>query len=74
MRAKGWSRVQASSAAQMRSNPNAYFYRHVAPGQTQVGGAGWRAGPCWLSSLAVMLRVRRSGGMGCVQIRQQTAR
>lgn len=36
LKAKGWSDARAHSATQLRKNPNAYFYRHVAPHQQQV--------------------------------------
>jgi hypothetical protein len=62
-RAKGWSRVQAKAAEMLRSNPNAYFYRHVAPGEAQVGAcAGGAAGGLLVGLLAqrsAALQVRR---------------
>ncbi|KAK9914797.1 hypothetical protein WJX75_000675 [Coccomyxa subellipsoidea] len=38
----GWSNARAFSATQLRTNPNAYFYRHVAPDQEQAQG-DWTA-------------------------------
>lgn len=35
----GWSNARAFSATQLRTNPNAYFYRHVAPDEEQVQSA-----------------------------------
>ena len=32
----GWSNARAHSATMLTSNPNAYFYRHVAPHEEQV--------------------------------------
>ncbi len=32
----GWSNARAFSATQLRTNPNAYFYRHVEPDEEQV--------------------------------------
>lgn len=37
----GWSNARAFSATQLRTNPNAYFYRHVAPDQEQVVATRW---------------------------------
>lgn len=37
-RARGWSDARAFSHTQLVKNPNAYFYRHVAPHEQQVGG------------------------------------
>ncbi|CAL8468758.1 g8298 [Coccomyxa elongata] len=34
----GWSNARAFSATQLRTNPNAYFYRHVAPDEEQAQG------------------------------------
>ncbi|KAG2426374.1 hypothetical protein HYH02_014802 [Chlamydomonas schloesseri] len=42
LKAKGWSDARAFAASQMRKNPNAYFYRHTAPGQPQAQGE-WTA-------------------------------
>jgi hypothetical protein len=39
-RARGWSAARAWAATQLQANPNAYFYRHVAPDQHQACG-GW---------------------------------
>jgi hypothetical protein len=36
LRAKGWSEAKAFAATMLRKNPNTYFYRHVAPHETQV--------------------------------------
>jgi hypothetical protein len=33
----GWSGAKAHAATQLLSNPNTYFYRHVAPNEEQVG-------------------------------------
>lgn len=38
LKARGWSDAKAFSATQLRKNPNAYFYRHVAPDQRQSQG------------------------------------
>lgn len=38
LKAKGWSDARAFAASQLRKNPNAYFYRHTAPGQPQAQG------------------------------------
>ncbi|KXZ52316.1 hypothetical protein GPECTOR_10g948 [Gonium pectorale] len=38
LRAKGWSTAKAFAASQLHKNPNAYFYRHVAPGNAQAQG------------------------------------
>lgn len=32
----GWSTARAHSATLLTNNPNAYFYRHVAPHEEQV--------------------------------------
>ncbi len=32
----GWSNARAFSATQLTINPNAYFYRHVAPHEEQA--------------------------------------
>ena len=32
----GWSSIRLKSAKELRKNPNAYFYRHVAPHEEQV--------------------------------------
>ena len=32
----GWSAIRIKSAKELRKNPNAYFYRHVAPHEEQV--------------------------------------
>lgn len=32
----GWSSIRIKSAKELRKNPNAYFYRHVAPHEHQV--------------------------------------
>ena len=32
----GWSSARAQSSKRLRSNPNAFFYRHVAPHEQQV--------------------------------------
>jgi hypothetical protein len=37
-----WSRAKRQSFSAMKTNPNAYFYRHVAPGQIQRTGP-WSA-------------------------------
>lgn len=37
-RPKGWSGARANAYAQRHKNPNAYFYRHVAPDQQQAQG------------------------------------
>jgi hypothetical protein len=36
LKGRGWSDAKAFSSTQLQKNPNAYFYRHVAPGETQV--------------------------------------
>lgn len=36
LKAQGWSNARAFSATQLRQNPNAFFYRNVAPDQEQV--------------------------------------
>lgn len=36
LRVKGWSEAKAFAATMLRKNPNTYFYRHVAPHETQV--------------------------------------
>lgn len=38
LRAKGWSEAKAFAATMLRKNPNTYFYRHVAPHETQAQG------------------------------------
>jgi len=38
LRSRGWSDARAFSATQMKKNPNAYFYRHVAPHESQAQG------------------------------------
>ncbi|KAF8063736.1 hypothetical protein HT031_003593 [Scenedesmus sp. PABB004] len=38
LKAQGWSDAKAFAATQLRKNPNAYFYRHVAPHCTQAQG------------------------------------
>lgn len=40
LRNKGWSDARAFAATQLQKNPNAYFYRHVAPHEQQVVGSG----------------------------------
>ena len=35
---RGWSSIRAKSAKMLRTNPNAYFYRHVAPDKHQAQG------------------------------------
>ena len=32
----GWSAIRLKSAKELRKNPNAFFYRHVAPHEKQV--------------------------------------
>ncbi len=32
----GWSSIRIKSAKELRKNPNAYFYRHVAPHEHQA--------------------------------------
>ena len=32
----GWSSIRIKSAKELRKNPNAFFYRHVAPHEEQV--------------------------------------
>ncbi|PNH04561.1 hypothetical protein TSOC_009254 [Tetrabaena socialis] len=39
LKAKGWSDARAFAAGQLRKNPNAFFYRHTAPGEEQAQGA-----------------------------------
>ena len=39
LKAQGWSNARAFSATQLRQNPNAFFYRNVAPDQEQVTAA-----------------------------------
>ena len=36
LKAQGYSNARAFSATQLTQNPNAFFYRNVAPGQQQV--------------------------------------
>lgn len=36
LRVKGWSEAKAFAATMLRKNPNTYFYRHVAPHESQV--------------------------------------
>jgi len=38
LKGRGWSDAKAFSSTQLQKNPNAYFYRHVAPGETQANG------------------------------------
>nr|BBC28444.1 MYB-like DNA-binding protein [Yamagishiella unicocca] len=38
LKAKGWSDARAFAASQLHKNPNAYFYRHTAPGEQQAQG------------------------------------
>ncbi|GFR43213.1 hypothetical protein Agub_g4256, partial [Astrephomene gubernaculifera] len=38
LKAKGWSDARAFAAGQLHKNPNAYFYRHTAPGLDQAQG------------------------------------
>lgn len=38
LKARGWSDARAFSSTQMLKNPNAYFYRHVAPHEAQSFG------------------------------------
>lgn len=38
LKAQGWSNARAFSATQLRQNPNAFFYRNVAPDQEQAFG------------------------------------
>lgn len=38
LKVRGWSDAKAFAATQLRKNPNAYFYRHVAPDQQQSQG------------------------------------
>lgn len=50
LRAKGWSEAKAFAATMLRKNPNTYFYRHVAPHETQVRGPVppvQAAADCW---------------------------
>lgn len=58
LKGRGWSGARAFSHTQLRKNPNAYFYRHVAPHEQQVrlsvlagvgvgGGRGRLAPPSW---------------------------
>ncbi|GLC71129.1 hypothetical protein PLESTF_001077600 [Pleodorina starrii] len=42
LRSKGWSDARAFAAGQLQKNPNAYFYRHTAPDQSQATGE-WTA-------------------------------
>ena len=36
LKSRGWSDARAFSSTQLKKNPNAYFYRHVAPHEQQV--------------------------------------
>jgi hypothetical protein len=38
IKAKGWSGARAKSAMMLQTNPNAFFYRHVAPDKQQAQG------------------------------------
>ncbi|EFJ52763.1 hypothetical protein VOLCADRAFT_115695, partial [Volvox carteri f. nagariensis] len=38
LKSKGWSDARAFAASQLQKNPNAYFYRHTAPGELQAQG------------------------------------
>lgn len=58
MKARGWSDARAFAATQLRKNPNAYFYRHVEPGQVQATGE-WTA-----EEKATFIRVAREHGVG----------
>jgi Myb-like DNA-binding domain len=58
LRAKGWSDAKAFSATQLRKNPNAYFYRHVAPHQSQAQGE-WSE-----EEHAAFLKVAKEQGVG----------
>ena len=44
----GWSNARAHSATMLASNPNAYFYRHVAPHEEQVPQHPIACGPNFL--------------------------
>jgi len=58
LRAKGWSGARAHAATQLRRNPNAFFYRHVEPGQRQANGE-------WSSEEhELFLAVAREHGVG----------
>lgn len=37
LKGRGWSDARAFSHTQLLKNPNAYFYRHVAPHEQQAG-------------------------------------
>ena len=58
LKARGWSDARAFAATQLRKNPNAYFYRHVEPGEVQATGE-WTA-----EEKAEFLRVARAYGVG----------
>ena len=55
---KGWSGAKAFAATQLQQNPNAYFYRHVAPDQEQAQGE-WSA-----EEHELFLKVARQWGCG----------
>lgn len=42
LKGRGWSDARAFSHTQLQKNPNAYFYRHVAPHEQQVRQADGR--------------------------------
>ena len=39
LKSRGWSDARAFSSTQLKKNPNAYFYRHVAPHEQQVSSS-----------------------------------
>lgn len=43
LKGRGWSDARAFAHTQLIKNPNAYFYRHVAPHEQQVGSRGLEA-------------------------------
>ncbi|KAL3150541.1 hypothetical protein ABBQ32_000356 [Trebouxia sp. C0010 RCD-2024] len=48
LKAQGYSNARAFSATQLTQNPNAFFYRNVAPGQQQVqADAPRQSNICW---------------------------
>lgn len=57
-RARGWSGAKAHAATQLQKNPNAYFYRHVAPDEQQAQGE-WSA-----EEHELFLKVARQWGSG----------
>lgn len=54
----GWSKIRAKSAKMLRSNPNAFFYRHVAPDKQQAHGE-WTA-----EEDALFMETARREGVG----------